>query len=342
VRCLLPFADPVPQAAGAPASPVGDGFLVVYEQGVDGGWVPRASHRLILRGLDDTPSAATCPDAASVRIEPLCGNLRLPGWGSGATARLRVRVERQADGCSVHAEVPASVAADLAQTLDRAFALAADPAAQCVGLAEPNLAELVSWRALGDAQHLVAAGDPAGAEAKLLRAARLGALTASQQQQLGEFAAQSGDLLLAQARLGEALLLATDPTLRSHLAARLRSLGNPAADPAARWRLAPGSMSPAELARAAARLHTVRRQQPDPARDYGLASQLHHQGRDELAAFACALLAREHTPPALALANGPIEPVRRGLDDFLRRVVHGIEPVAAGATIDATTAAPTR
>lgn len=346
VRSLLPFADPVPQAAGAPASRMPDGFVIVYERGDRGGWVPRASHRLIVRGTGATSPAGAGPGAggtiaAAVRAEPLAGNLRLPGWGAAATERLQVHVRGDAGGCSVRADLPAAIAADLAQALDRAFALAVDPAAACVGLAEPNLAGLVSRRALGCVQLLVAAGDPAGAEAQLLRAARLGALTAPQQQQLGEFSAQSGDLALAQERLGDALLQTDDPTLRAHLAGRLRSLATPRTDTAARSRLAPGSPSPAELARAAMRLHTARRQHPDPARDYGLASQLHRQDRDDLAAFACALLAREHTPPSPVLAAGLADPVRRGLDDFVRRVVHGVEPVAAGAVLDPA-AAPAR
>jgi hypothetical protein len=339
LRQLLTFADPVPQAAGAPANPLGGGcYSVDYEAGAAGIWVPRASHRLTLLG-----GAGTRP--ATVRGELLQGDLRLPGWGRSATGRLQVQVRHTADGCAVHARLPAPFGAQVAQALDRAFALAADPTAQCVGLAEPNLAAWVCQRSLADARRLLAAGRPAPAEDLLLRAARLRALPSEQHRQLGELAAQNGDLEQARERIGEALLRASDPTTRAHLAARLSSLARSTADQATRARALFVPNAPAELAGAAMRLHTARRQLPEPALDYHLASQLHRHDRDELAAFACALLAREHAPPAATFAGARGEPLRRGLDDFVRRVVRGVEPVTAGLATDTPSqaaAAPAR
>jgi hypothetical protein len=322
MRSLLPFADPVPQAAGAPGSRAGNGdYTVLYEQGSDGDWVPRASHRLTVIGADD---GGRIPRVAA---EPLHGNLALPGWGSGAAARLQVHVRGDGKTCAVRAQLPTAIAAAAAQALDRAFALALDPDAQRVGLAEPNLAALVSRREVEDAQHLLAAGEPSRAEAALLRAARLAAVAATRYRQLGELAAQHGDLALARERLGEALLRAADPLLRAQLAARLGAL---ARAPAAPSRSVLGPTAPAQRATLAAQLHTARRAQPEPARDYQLASQLHRQNADELAALACALLAREHGATTAVAANHH-EPLRRGLDDFLRRLALGVEPVIAAA-----------
>lgn len=330
VRLRLPFADPVPQAAGAPASVVGDSFVVVYECGRDGTWIPRATHRLTLRGTDHA--------AAVVHAERLGGNLCLPGFGSLATARLEVRVRADADGALVCADLPPCLAADVAGALDRAFALAADPDAACTGLAEPNLAAFVGGRARTEARQRLLLGDPAGAEAQLQRAARLSGPTARQQHQLGTFAAQAGDVLLAQHRLGDALLLARDPALRAHLAAQIVDLADPTAGRAARADLAPGAATTAERALAATRLHTERRRRCDPVADYRTASQLHRQQHDEMAALACALLAREHAPVGGTVPLAHDGTVRRGLDEFVRKLGHGIEPVAAGVVREVPTA----
>lgn len=314
VRHLLPFADPVPQAAGAPARHRGGGsFAIVYERRGDGDWVPNASHRLRIDG----------GERATVRIEPAPTNPRMPGWGSASTERLQVEIDGDALGCAVRARGTSACAAELAQALDRAFALAVDPGAECVGLAEPNLAAWTCDRSLASARRLLGAGEPARAEEQLLRAARLRGLGSPQQHELGELAAQSGDLPEARARLGAALLLSDDPTARAHLAARLLALDAPRAGPTSR----PGT--PAELAVAAVRLHTARREHSEPALDYHLQSQLHRQDHDDLAAVACALLAREHTLPAAWLLARE-QPLRRGLDDFVRQAMLAVEPVCAG------------
>ncbi|MBL9079475.1 MAG: hypothetical protein JNL08_18375 [Planctomycetes bacterium] len=323
IRHLLPFADPVPQAAGAPASPLADGaFAIVYERCGDGPWVPRASHRLHW-------------DAAGhLTAVPQRGALALPGFRGAATERLTVQVQAGPRGASVVADLPPGVAADAAQVLDRAFALAADPDAHRAGLTEPNLARLTGTRAVAAAQVRLAHGEPARAEELLLQALRLDALSPGGHRQLGELAAHRGDTELARERLAGALLRSDDPCTRACIAARLHELGASVHEQAthhrAEWR--PGSA--ADRAATSARLHTARRLAPAPDLDYLLAGRLHRQNDDELASLACALLAREHAA-ATALAGSPL--AHRGLDDFLRTVVRGIEPVAAGLADDGTT-----
>ncbi|MBX3464855.1 MAG: hypothetical protein KF830_16935 [Planctomycetes bacterium] len=299
VRCALPFADPVPQAAGAPVLLAADGsYRIVYEQGPGGDWVPQASHRLSVVP-DRSPAGALV-----VRHEVLPGPLALPGWGRRATARLEVHVRRVADRSHLAARLPAAVATTAAAALERAFELAVDPAAPQIGLAEPNLAGVAAQSAIDDARRRLAAGEPCRAEAALLAAARLTTLGPLQQRQLGELARLAGNLDLARARLEEALLRSGDAATRADLLARLTSLSAVARTSG---RDANGS---AGLAAAAALLHTARRQRPVPALDYSLASQLHRRGADELAAFACSLLAREHGAAILVAAPSAPAPPR--------------------------------
>ena len=335
MRHLLPFADPVPQAGGAPVEGAGDAFRVVYERRHDGPWVPRASHRL---RIDATGGPG--------QLEPLAGAMALPGFAARADERLLVHVRGDERGTVVTARLPVALSAAASLALDRALTLAVDPGANCAGLAEPNLAAVASQQALRAASAQLVAGEPAAAQALLLQALRLGAADAAAHHQLAELAASGGDTALARTCFEETLLRTADPVVRARAAARLALLTLPTGALASQNRAPWTTTGAAGRAATAARLHTARRQAPEPVLDYRLASLLHRQREDDLAALATALLAREHERAAAAPLSSTAPPVRHGLDEFVRRLVHGVAPVAADAgevpTASAPAAAPAR
>ncbi|HEU4418463.1 MAG TPA: hypothetical protein VFT55_05960 [Planctomycetota bacterium] len=296
LRHALPFADPLPQASGAPALDLGGNrFEVRFEQGTASLWVPCASHRFTV-----VPRASGA--GVVVQIEELGGLQALRAFGRHAVASIELSIVQAGKGSRVTGEFHTELGPALAEALDRAFELAEDPAACVLGLAEPNLAAVACDHLLAHAGEALAGGRPLEARAALQRIERLGWTSTALQSRLGELAAAAGDHATAREHLLHATIGAEDPTMRSQLAVRLAAVSAAAGDCGALRAAARERFADDDLAAAKALLHTARRERPDPTIDYLLASQLHHARDDRGAAHAYALLAREYEPaPPLLL-----------------------------------------
>lgn len=324
VRAALPFADPLPNAVGAPASQVaGDCFEITFEQAAIGRWTPNATHRLSVQNRrEQTPLPC-------VRIEALYGKHRLLPLGSAAVQRLRISVRGSAAGSEVRASLPPELAASLRQAFDRAAQLAVDPDAEALGLSEPNLAALTAHRLLRRATAELAAGEPAKAASLLQRAALLGADNARLHERLGELAARMGDDAFAREQLLQALLVTTDPVTRQHLACRVAAVESGATMRAPLQKAARERLAVLDTAGAEALLHTARRRWPQPAEDYRLQSELHPDG--DMAKLACSLLAREHEAETANLAAWTRTLLPASLQHMVRRLPRGAEAAIATA-----------
>jgi hypothetical protein len=295
LRHALPFADPLPQASGAPALDLGGNrFEVRFEQGPASLWVPCASHRFTV-----VPRAAGA--GVEVQIEALGGTQQLPAFGRHAVASIELRIVPAGNASRVAGEFHTELGPALAAALDRAFELAEDPAACVLGLAEPNLAAVACDHLLAQAAEALVGGRPLEARAALQRIERLGWTSTALQRRLGELAAAVGDHASAREHLLHAMIGAGDPTMRSRLAERLAAVSAASSDCGALRAAARERFADDDLAAAAAMLHTARRERPDPTIDYLLASQLYRERDDRGTAQAYALLAREYepTPPLL-------------------------------------------
>lgn len=295
LRHALPFADPLPQASGAPALDVGgNAFEVRFEQGPALLWVPCASHRLSV-----VPRAAGA--GVEVRIQELGGLQSLRAFGRHAVASIHLRIAPAGKESRVVGTFHTELGPVLAEALDRAFELAEDPAACVLGLAEPNLAAVACDHLLAQASEALADGRPLEARAALQRIERLGWTSTALQHRLGELAAAAGDHASAREHLLHAMIGAQDPTMRSQLAERFAAVSAASSDCGALRAAARERLAGDDLAAAKALLHTARRERPDPTIDYRMASQLYHERDDRGTAHAYALLAREYepTPPLL-------------------------------------------
>lgn len=318
VRQMLPFADPHAFVAGAPGTRTGDAaFVVAYEQDRDGSWLPVARHRLRLV----MPASAMVD--LTVESRELTGIHRLPSLGREATARLEITFTSEpGDTSVVHVtgHLPRGIAAEAASALDQTFALANDRTAPALRLGEPNLRAFVCHRELGAAARCLAAGSPQRAAEHLHMGTRLLDGGAAVQHLLGELARRTGDHDFAREHLLQATLVATDPALRAMLADRLVAMDDTTRPPEA-WTLDRGV---AEL-----RLHTERRGRPEPPRDYGRLAVLHSQRRDDMGELACTLLAREHTPGAIARTDAKGAQLYRRPFDLVERLRTGIDALVA-------------
>jgi hypothetical protein len=296
LRHALPFADPLPQANGAPALHLGrNEFEIRFEQGPALLWVPCASHRL---------SVVPRADGAGVevQIQQLGETQQLCAFGRHAVASIHLRIVPEGKQSRVVGAFHTELGPVLAEALDRAFELAEDPTACVLGLAEPNLAAVACDHLLAQATEALVGGRPLEARAALQRIERLGWTSTAMQSRLGELAAAAGDHASAREHLLHAMIGAEDPTVRSQLAERLAAVMAAAGDCRALRAAARERFAEDDLAAAAALLHTARREQPDPTVDYKMASQLYRERDDSGTAHAYALLAREYAPePPLLL-----------------------------------------
>ncbi len=329
MRHALPFADPLPQAGGSPASVLGDGqFEIVFEQGPGHDWVPCASHRLTVMS-----PASDLLQEVSVHSEALTGPRRLRAFGARAVARLHLRIAPGGGGSRVVGTLPALHADELRSALDRAFALAVDPTVPVLGASESNLAALVCHRLLVAAKKALAAGRPGDAQPLLQRIERLGFASAPVHAHLGELAAAAGDHVGAREHLWHAMLLTEDQTVRSRLAQRLHAVTTQAGSLKALRVAARDRLADKDLAAAESLLHTARRQQADPALDYRLASQLHQRQEDAMGALACALLAREYEPAASPFTQLADLLLPTGLAALTRQLTRGVQPELAMSVV---------
>lgn len=313
MRGALPFADPMAPLRAAPAQHGTDGgFVVCYERDAAGRWLPQGDCRL----------AVEAPEGVDAAVAVRCTASPAPGFGGGARQRVMAKVTPAADGALVTGELPRVVA----EAIERALALAADPDAASPGLDEPNLAAFVGHRLWQRAAAAMAGGDDATGRALLQRAARLADAPAPLLGQLARLADDAGDLDAAAACGFVAVVTARDPRQRGTAGIMLLA---PAAEhdhtprERATSRLARGDLAGAERL-----LHTARRDDPWPAEDYRLLTLLHRQRQDDTA-WATRLLAQEHAlvnpPSTLAKA---LEAVRPALARHLPSFIHAL-PAAA-------------
>ncbi len=285
LRLELPFADPVPVAAGVPVQHLAPGHWRVAFTRRGRGPAPLASHRLaLLPGRDP---------ARAVRIvcEPIDDAQRTDRWPLDRAWALDVR------GDASRASVTGSVPRELAPAVERALLLALEPETPMPGLEEPNLAAWAQHRLLAAAAAADRHGDTTRAHAQRQAAARLGAGAAADagvQAALAADAERRGHWSRALDHDWQALLASDDPRERHAVAARLAAVAA-RGEHAEAWRAAArDGLHGADPARGRALLHTARRLADEPSADYRLQSQLHRLADADEAAQASALLAREH------------------------------------------------
>lgn len=325
LRAALPFADPVPASAGAPALRRGAAFAIAFALLPGGEWRAIGDHRLRIDGGDRgcVPRVVCEPMAAHERTD--------------ARPAFVLLVEPSESGCVLHGTMPAT----LAPAVDNACRLLVDPRTPLPGLAEPNLAAAALHRLRSAAVAAEHGGDPAAAHELRQVGADLGATTAALQARLGDDARAAGDVADARARYWQALLVSRDPGHRARLA---RDLGDLARTDrrASLWRRAAEQrLAAGDPDGARAFVHTARRERDDPSADYDLLARSHDQRADALAATASALLAREHrlATPDGWLAAGLLPALQHWLGLAAR-----LEPVVDGRFRrgDALPAAPAR
>jgi hypothetical protein len=170
VRHALPFADPEPHAAGAPATVRPDGSGEVHYVRRDRGFAPQAHHRLAFgAGTAATEPGAVADLAVTVAAGPPLTVEPVARGGS-----LRITITAAPGGAQVWAELPHSVAALLADRLGRSLDQAEQPDRIDACLAEPQLAAFVAQRLFVGACGDLAQGDARAAERRLVRAMSLG------------------------------------------------------------------------------------------------------------------------------------------------------------------------
>ena len=270
--------------AGAAVSTIDDAFIVSFELGPQGDWLPCADQRMRLQ----LPNGE---GAVSV------GHAQTPqrwvgaGFGHARVAVIELRVTPFGGGCEVDCFAPSARSAEVTSLIGRTLSLASDDERGGPGAAEPNL---TAWR-LG--MLLQAARDTVdrGGRALLLRrAAQLPGAPSAVYEELGEFAAAAGQLDQALARLRHAALRCQDPIQRARIARRVHLVVDRAGRPARLRQEALGDIAAGDLPGAEQRLHSARRAAPCPHIDYRLLAVLHRYRGDEVAALAAELLAREH------------------------------------------------
>jgi hypothetical protein len=282
LRIELPFADPVPAAAGVALQRLGEHQYRIAFTRRDNGWAPRATHRLALVPATD-PAAGV--DVVCTALPPAQCTDRWP-----AVAGFVLDVRGAGSGCTVTGHAPG----ELVPAIERALLLAVDPATPTPGLEERNLATWAQHRLLAAAGGAERAGDDVTAFARRQAALRLGAVPDAVHGALAADAERRGQWTRALDHDWQALLGAGDPRRRHAAAARVVGHAR-RGDDAFAWRAAArAQLHGVDPERGAALLHTARRLHVEPAFDYRLQSQLHHLADALDAARASALLAREH------------------------------------------------
>ncbi|MEO6595618.1 MAG: hypothetical protein ABIP94_12770 [Planctomycetota bacterium] len=326
VRAALPFADPLPNATGAPASRLGDDcFQITFEQNADGLWTPNATHRLTVATSSEH---APLPD---VHVEVLAGRYRLLPLGARAKARIQLTIRGSATGSLVAGSLPSSLADSLRQALDRTAVFAVDPATVALGLSEPNLAALAAHRLLAQALAAMNASQPQAGRSLLQQVELLGIHSPRLHERLGELAAQMGEHALAREQLWQAALSTDDPTTRQYLAQRVAAVEVAAIARAPLRRAARDRLAAFDMAAAETLLHTARRRWPQPAEDYLLQSQVHRERDNDMVRHACSLLAREYETDSAGRMAWTYSLLPASLQELAHRFTRGTEPALAGA-----------
>lgn len=266
---------------GAPALAAGGAWRIVYVPGRDGGLEPFASHRLRLVVAPAGRAPVVCMRSVGATA-----------WVPNANGEPVIDLTIDVDGAMTL--VQGRVAPRLRRPLADAMALAEAPEAALPGLAEPNLAVLVTAALVHSAATATADGDRERAFVLHRRAVDLGQASASVLLQLADHEAARGDDTGARDHYLQAIGRTDDPMLRATLGSRLADLAR--GDRLARdfRQQARNSLGDDDLAKAALLLHRARRSSDEPASDYRLLGELHRRRTEPMAAFASELLAREH------------------------------------------------
>lgn len=282
---------------GAPVLAAGKAWRIVYVPGRDGELEPCASHRLrLVAGAADRAPEVRARSVGPVELAPV------------AHGEAAIELTVRSDGAMTL--VQGRVLPRLRRPLADALALAENPEAALPGLAEPNLAALVTAVLLQRGAAAEADDDHERAFALRRRAADLGQATASVLLQLGDHEAARGDDTGARQHYLQAIGRTDDPVLRGTLGTRLGELAQ--GDHLARdWRLrARSCLGDDDLARAALLLHRARRDGDEPGADYRLLGELHRRRTEPMAAFASDLLAREHEREGALAAKARHRPAK--------------------------------
>lgn len=202
LRRQLPFADPMPAAAGALATPVGAGQwrLAWQQRGHD--LVAVGSHRLRVVSAPGDRLAAV-----GDRLDTA------PGIG---LAHYWLDIRRDRHG----SRLVGTLRAGWVPAIDHALQLAADPTLPLPGLAEPNLAQLARHRLLADARASERRGEAATAARQRSAAAGLAGADASAYDDLAAIASAYGQHERANDQAWRAVL-AADPLQRGRHQQRL-------------------------------------------------------------------------------------------------------------------------
>ena len=270
--------------AGAAVSTMDDAFVVSFELGPDGDWLPCADRHVRLQ----SPDARGAVSIGHAHMPQLRAGA---GFGRSRVAIIELRVRPCDGGCQVDCFAPSARGAEITSLIDRTLSLASDDERGGPGAAEPNL---IAWRLgmlLQAARDAVDGGDRA---ILLRRAARLPGAPSAVYEELGELTAAAGQMEQALAQLRHAALCCPDPVRRALIARRVRRAVDRASQPAGLRQDALGNIVSGDLPGAEQQLHSARRAAPCPRIDYQLLGVLHRYRGDEVAALAAELLAREH------------------------------------------------
>jgi hypothetical protein len=316
MRAELPFADPIPQCAGAPVTRSAPGcFVVRYEHREDGSWLPLATHRARI-AMPRTLRGELHPQ---VHIEPAS---HMPGFGRNADLVVLLRVSATPSGCTISGSLPVLRDHDFASSLERTWQLLSSPRADVSGLRDANLRAFVAHQMLRESAHCGQSGRPREAELALHEATQLGADAPAIELALAQFSLQNGDRDDAARRFWCVAMRSDDPTQRQRAAAlaATASTNSPSTSANDLRQQARIQIDQNGLATAAALLHSARRQQPWATVDYGMLEVLHVRSGDDWSAFACALLSREHAPDGIASADLTDSMTRAGMGGLARRL----------------------
>lgn len=283
VRAVLPGADPLPQHAGAPVTPLHNGgFAIRYECRGDGRWLPRATARIATRVSLDAP-----PITAIVAAHALDGAAR-------PTAELVVHATPVHEGASITVTGPSGLAHLVREHVRRGVAFAADDGAV------PCCAQHAPWQAHRHgrlAAALEARGDLAGALAEWQRAQAFGGDLPELRRRLGTVAAALGLDEQALPHLRAARLQERDPVAAAAISRLMQQIearrapengGRLLRDEAMRL------LREGELDRAAALAHAAAARAPDTVADLQVRHRLMRRLGDHGAALGSALLLREY------------------------------------------------
>lgn len=319
-------AEPAAPACGAPARRVEGGYVVTFERGPGGHWLPRADLRLSLRRTDGRGAVLV-----HTREIPAPGLL---GFGRRSTGAVDVQVRATGTRCRVVCRAPTAVRERIEAVVRRTLELAC-----CEELGGPGAAEgnLVVWR-LGQLLTHARHSERNDERSALLRAAaRLPGAPSEVFEQLSELFAAEGQHQQAAAHLQRAALLEPDLERRATLARLAADACERQLRPAGLRSEALDHLMTGDLPGAEQRLHSARRADPAPALDYHLLSTLHRYRGDEMAALAAELLAREYKHSAAVRGSAPLGEATntwaQSMTEWSRRLTLGARPVRASSQL---------